>query len=163
MKNKVATAAVLALLISTAAMAVHFTGYDSVDGTEIRFDDHTSYDVARSWAATQWNALGAINIAPDTIYTISDLDWQDVNRSDVAWNGAYSPSGVIYLNSHFLAAYTEFQRSAIATHELGHALGLGDHSLSDYASQKIIMYYCSLCSGVNTPQSHDKSDYNSLW
>lgn len=138
----------------------HFLGYSSVDSGEIRWGDSTSWDDARSHANSTWNGLDPINIAADDWTTYEDVTWRDANDSGVGWDGLYSNSAGtddIYLNSYYLNGYTTAQRRAVAAHELGHALGLA-HSYSDQ-----LMNSCSTCSGYNTPQSHDISDYHSLW
>ncbi len=156
----VATLLALALAVVTTPAQAHFLGYDSVDGREIRYDDSTRFDDARQHAINVWNALGSINIAPDTWSTYADLEWFDSNRSDVNWDGLYTNTAgtdEIYLNAFYLDSYSDFSRRAVAAHEQGHALGLA-HSFSGQ-----LMYECSTCSGVNTPQGHDIEDYRALW
>ena len=166
-KKILGLAALVMSLFAITAMAAHFLGISSVDGREIKYEDFTSFDDARSWAVSQWNALGKVSIAPDDAFSINDMEWTDVNRCDVSWDGrwiSYSfADDVIELNACYLNGYTTFNRRTVATHELGHALGIGDHTLSDFGSSAIIMYHCSTCSGVNTPQTHDRNDYNTLW
>lgn len=153
--------------VSTALFASHFNPYgDSVDGTQVRWEDYTAFDDARTFAASQWEALGSINFEPDAWNTVTDLEWLDVNYCDVGWDGrwrARNLSDAIDLNACYLNGYSAFSRRTVATHEAGHAIGLGDHTLSDYGSSSIVMYFCSTCSGVNTPQSHDISDHDALW
>lgn len=149
-----------ALLVVPSLAFAHFLGYDSVDGGEIRWGSSTSYTTARDHAVATWDALGSINIAPDTATTYEDVTFLDSNRSDVSWDGLYTNttgSDEIYLNKYYLSGYTSFKQKAVAAHEVGHALGLA-HSYSPN-----LMNSCSTCSGVNTPQSHDRSDYYTLW
>jgi len=168
MKDRVMNTSVLMLLFfAAAAFGSHFNpAGSSVDSGEIRWGGSTTYTDARQWATDKWNALGAISIQPDTAFTIEDLTWQDADVCSASWDGRwtqYIGADTVELNKCYLKNYTDFKRRAVATHELGHGLGLGDHTLSDYSSSSIVMYNCSTCSGVNTPQTHDQSDYNSLW
>lgn len=138
----------------------HFTGCDSTDSGEIRWGGSTTYTDARSHGNSQWNGLGSINIAPDAWNTIEDLTWSDANRSDVTWAGVHTcysccATDTIQLNVYYMSGFTTSQRRNVATHELGHALGIG-HS---YSGQVMYEYVSS----VTTLQSHDISDYRSLW
>lgn len=158
---KIALSLVFASLLVLPSIAfAHFLGYDSVDAGEIRYGSSTIYTTARSHAVSTWNTLGSINIAADTATTYEDVTFLDASRSDVSWDGLYTNtdgSDEIYLNKYYLSGYTSTQQKAVAAHELGHALGLA-HSYSPN-----LMNPCSTCSGVTTPQSHDRSDYYSLW
>jgi len=159
---------IYALLGTGAALfAAHFNPYgSSVDAGEIRWGGSTIYTDARQWAIDKWNALDPINVLPDSAFTIEDLTWQDADVCSASWDGRWTlrtGADLVELNKCKLKDYTDFKRRAVATHELGHGMGLGDHTLSDFSSSAILMYYCSTCSGVNTPQSHDQSDYDSLW
>lgn len=139
----------------------HFLGNDSVDDGEIRYESYTNYTDARSWATSSWNALGSINIAGDTSSTITDLEWHDANLPSVSWDGKWTSQSfadAITLNGHYLSGYTQTKRRGVATHELGHALGLA-HS---YAGQVMVDNTASRGS-ITTPQSHDTADYRSLW
>ncbi len=76
----------LSLLAMPAAPAqAHFTGTDSVDGREIRYEDYTRFDEARLWAIQSWNALGSVKIAPDKWNTVTDLEFRDERRCDLDW------------------------------------------------------------------------------
>lgn len=161
MKNKI-----LALFLVFAfvffgniANATHYVlGYSSVDDREIRWGGSTKYSSEWNSSISTWNALGEINIAPDTIWTIEDLTVDDVYRSDVQWTGRWIYSvgaDELELNEYYLDNSTTNQKKNTITHELGHSLGLA-HSYSGN-----IMYY------VQTSQtslgSQDISDYDYLW
>lgn len=137
----------------------HFLGYSSVDEREIRWGGSTKYTAAQSHSITTWNALGKVNIAPDTIYTYEDVTYGDINRSDVTWSGLYTCWGAltdnIDFNDYYMSNYTDDEKKHVALHELGHALGL-DHS---YSPNVMVSGRYS----ITTLGSHDTEDYYSLW
>jgi hypothetical protein len=165
---KMAAASVSAMVfgisfMGSAPASAHFLGNDSVDDREIRWEDETRYDDARKHAINAWDnsSLNRINIAPDAWNTVADLEWRDSNRTDVTWDGLWkgrSGADAIYLNVRYLKDYGKTKRRGVATHELGHALGLA-HS---YRGQ-IMVNNTPDRGSLTTPQSHDKADYHSLW
>lgn len=156
-----ALAATVALGVGGASPAgAHFLGYDSVDGDEIAYEDHTKWDDARVWARDRWNALGRVDIFPDGFWTNSDIEFTDVNKSWVSWAGLYEyewwdDTDEIYFNDYYMNGYDTVRRRFVAMHELGHALGLA-HS---YTGQIMQTYVGS----IQYLQSHDRSDYYALY
>ena len=146
----------------TFATDTHTTGHSSVDGTEIRYESDSWYSSNRDAAITNWNSLNPIDILPDTIWSITDVTIWDRYDPDVDWAGIFSwisvPDGIL-INNYWLDQYSSDQRTDVFAHELGHALGLGDHESSTY--NQTLMYF--EVNGITTPQSHDIADYNSLW
>lgn len=155
---------VLALFVVTMQPAyAHFTGSESVDNGEIRYENRTQWNDSLYWARDRWNGLGSVSIAPDTASTITDVEVGDFNANDNRCG--YASTGrvgadYIRLNSTYYAGYSTDQRRACTMHEFGHTLGL-DHS---YDSQ--IMASCPVCfnPGITTYlQNHDVADYRALW
>lgn len=150
----------LVLILGLAPPAnAHFLSWDLVDGREIRYNDYTKWDDARSQAASTWNTLGSIYIAPDIASTIADLSIYDYTRDD-GLCGLTNSDGKMFFNDRYFNTATSTKRRACADHEMGHALGL-DHS---YTTQ--VMDPCPVCSNPSyytTPQSHDVSDYRQKW
>lgn len=148
------------LMLAPLATAHEF-GCDAVDDGEIRYEDFTQYDDALAHAVAAWHVLGNVDILPDTWWTAVDLQWLDTYRTDVVWDGLFLCGPIApqfaYLNDAYFETYGWRKKRAVATHELGHGLGLG-HS---YSPQ--IMYRCASCGGFTTPQSHDREDYYKLW
>lgn len=125
-----------AFLISASMIhaATHYVqGYSAVDGREIRWGGSTKYSNQWNKAIDTWNALGKINITPDTFWTIEDVRVIDINRSDgkwAVWAGGYEYSTrSVYLNEYNLAGDNSYEIQNTTTHELGHALGLDHHPL----------------------------------
>ncbi|MGM7723724.1 matrixin family metalloprotease [Metabacillus sp. Hm71] len=146
------------LLVPTSTKA-HFLGYDSVDDGEIRYGDETGYNNAISHARSQWNSVGRINIAPDDSWVYEDVTYMSTTRNDVTWAGLYtntSGADEIYFNKKYMVPYGDRKEEIVGIHETGHALGLA-HS---YSGQVMAKYVSDM---AHTPQSHDKSDYHSLW
>lgn len=150
----------LFLLLTSVPALAHFQGYSAVDAMEIRWGGSTQYTTARDHSISTWNALGKVNIAPDTIWTYEDITYSDVNRSDVTWCGVYVYYGVgsddIQFNIYYFTTMNDDQDKFCALQEMGHALGLA-HSFNGN-----VMY-----GDVNTGQpylgTHDKEDYSTLY
>lgn len=80
-------------------------------------------------------------------------------RSAWSWNS----SGYIYsanssLNRYYTNDYSWADRRGVWAHEMGHVFGLGHTSQTGR-----IMYHCSRCSGVSTPQYDDLLGVNVLY
>jgi hypothetical protein len=152
---------VAAGLVNSGPAEAHFLGADSVDGREIRWEDHTFWDDARVHSINVWNSLGSIAILKDGRFTATDVKFKDVNFPDVDWDGFWTPNpgaDSITYNSAYFNGYTDTVRRGVAAHEMGHALGL-DHSFLGE-----LMVDNTFDRGlINTPQGHDVADYRALW
>lgn len=162
MKNKIlALSLVLAFVfLGNTAYAAHYVlGFSSVDDGEIRWGGSTQYSSEWNSSISTWNALGEINIAPDTWWTFEDLTVDDVYESSGSWTGRWIYRSYwtddIELNEYYLDYNTTNEKKNTITHELGHALGLA-HSY--YGN---IMYYAQ--TSQTSLGSQDISDYNYLW
>ncbi len=180
MKNKISILFVLTMvMVITSLLGVtlvfagstdgHFNDNNAVDDYEIRWGGSTKYSTQWSYGISTWNALGEINIAPDTFWTYQDLTVRDVYSADADWAGLYDydwiGSDELYLNKHYLDddlsilpwAWQDATIKNVILHELGHALGL-DHSHSGNIMHDTVNLKTSL-------GPIDKYDYNNntLW
>ena len=159
-----ATVCALVTVVATAgpAMAGHLTGYDSVDDREIRYENRTKYDKTFAHARAEWNAVGSVDSKGDTATTIADLEIKDVKNSTASWPGRYTnrPGRIdlIELETTYMDSTTAAKMKNVMIHEMGHALGLDDHSS---ASWDAIMY--ETVRGWTTVHDHDEADYGKLW
>jgi hypothetical protein len=73
----------------------HNLGKDSVDCTlpfdcEIRWVDHTRFGGPRRFGISQWNRLGRVDIVPDNVLTIADLEFIDYRDCAVTWDAFWA-------------------------------------------------------------------------
>lgn len=147
---------ILTLVAITAS--AHFLGVSAVDEMEIRYGGSTQYTTAQSHSFSTWNALGKVNIAPDTIWTYEDVTYGEIYDSSGPF-GFYDPnpygSDDIKFNQYWFDQFTTSEQKKTATHELGHALGLA-HSYDPNVMVQGQKSYTQL-------GSHDVEDYNTLY
>lgn len=118
----------------------HSSGYDSVDGGEIRYGwDDSRQGTAVKAAVAVWNALGAVRIVEDSLFTVEDLTWEsaDFSLNDTRYATWTHSSGADEITFNRRRMPTEQEQgydadlasfaAQIAAHELGHALGIDDH------------------------------------
>jgi hypothetical protein len=156
-------AAVAILWLAGGTAQAHTLGFSSVDGCEIRWQESTQYDTERVAAEDGWEALkggdNCVDILPDTIFTVNDLEWFDIDDEDVAVEQFhyYSGTGVadeIYLNDFYMVSLSACGKKSVAMHEMGHAHGLAHTFDPEVMTED--SYPCVI-------GTHDTSDYNSLW
>lgn len=149
------------LLTSDGAYAAthYLLGVSAVDSKEIRWGGSTIYSSYWNSAVSTWNALGKINIAPDTIYTYQDLTISDRSKPNEIYTAQYvyypTFSDDIVINTAKFPNISFNEKKHALIHELGHALGL-NHSPS---GNMMYMYTTS----QTTLSNQDKSDYYYLW
>ena len=159
-----ALAVLLALMISSGSASAHRLGYDSVDGREIRYVEHSRFDGAIRFGADQWNKLGSIAITQSESGT--DLEFDDYKKcgdGTVAYYQLKSGTDLINFNICEMNKLNRFDRRGTSVHELGHALGLAHPGKEKHWCKDSIMYYTFCKASPNTPQRHDKEDYRELW
>ena len=136
---------------------------NAVDGARIAYTKNTRWDNLVGPAADSWNTLGSITIAPKGILEIGDINIQEIDRQDLAFNGQYNYNllapDVISLNYYYIKNFTSNEVQAVIAHEFGHALG-EEHSC-DY--QLMTPNDREGRHGVYTPQNLDVDVYRYLW
>jgi hypothetical protein len=68
-------------------------------------------------------------------------------------------SSAISFNRYTMDSLTDFMKLKVATHELGHAQGLGHPDVSPFCTAIMQQGFLSF----NTPQAHDKYDFDALY
>lgn len=139
----------------SAAPIVKLLGWDLVDsGKHLDWDGSTAYQTQFNSAVTTWNNYKSGIIRPDSASVIEDVaisDFYEVSTTA----GVTNSGGTIKFNTYHMDDYSTTQRQNVATHELGHALGLDHNTSSD------VMY--AYVSTITSLSANDKASYDSAY
>lgn len=163
MKSKIGIIVIMGFLLfgfttpmnSASAASVKLLTWDLVDsGKHLDWDGSTKYQTQFNAAVKTWNSHKSGVIRKDTISIIEDVKISDFSeKSNIA--GVTSPRGTIRFNKYVVDTYTNAKRQNVATHELGHALGL-DHNTSKDIMHGFITTKIYL-------SANDKASYNAAY
>lgn len=148
MKSKLIILSVFCIfLISPIASACEYdlpAGDAAVDwGKGIQWTGSPSYSSEWNGAISTWNDMKKVKISKDTILTIEDLYIVDVYSPGIPIFAGYAnrtTSGnfshtsnntpCIQVNTATMSPFSSAEKQKTLTHELGHALGIGEISIT---------------------------------
>jgi hypothetical protein len=144
------------LFLTTYASATAYVqSWDLVDsGKHMDYDGNSTYMSNVDSGAAKWNAYKSGVIRKDSASVLQDVYVSDVNNANNI-NATTSSAGTIKMNVYNLGSQSSTQVTRVATHELGHCLGL-DHSTSSD-----IMYAYTITTSSLT--QNDKDSYDAAY
>lgn len=162
MKNKmgiIVTAASLVFIftipMSASAATAKTLSWNLVDsGKHMDWDGSTKYQTQFNAGVKTWNGFKSGVIRKDSAKVIQDVAISDYSeKSSVA--GVTSSQGSIRFNKYVMDTLSATKKQNVATHELGHALGLAHNTSSD------VMYkYVSTKTSLS---ANDKASYTAAY
>ncbi|WP_236712717.1 matrixin family metalloprotease [Peribacillus muralis] len=141
----------LVIPMSASAATVKTLSWNLVDsGKHMDWDGSTKYQTQFNAGVKTFNGYKSGVIRKDTAKVIQDVAISDYSeKSSVA--GVTSSRGTIKFNKYVMDTLTATKKQNVATHELGHALGLAHNTSSD------VMYgYVSTKTSLS---ANDKASY----
>lgn len=148
----VAMALSLVTNYSKVCAATYVQNWNLVDsGKHLDYDGNSIYMGNIIVGVGKWEMHRSGVIRKDSLTVIQDVYVSDTTRNDGVI-GVTSPRGTIEFNKNLMEQVDSVYRSRVATHELGHALGL-DHSTSSD-----IMYAYTI--KTSTLSENDKNSYD---
>ncbi len=134
--------------------------WDLVDeNLNLHYESHTQFGSAVSHGASAWNSLGPVNIAPSPGGDETDVVIGDTYE-EAAEYGWTTSDGRMYFVAYKAENSTENAVNALASHELGHAIGF-DHTSEPSVMNTPITTNSS--SNYDTPTDYDRGEYAARW
>ncbi|MBP1307680.1 MULTISPECIES: matrixin family metalloprotease [Paenibacillus] len=159
--KKIVTIAALTILslhsslffsLQASAATTSLLSWDLVDSTKhLEWGGSTAYQNSFNAGVNSWENYKFGIIRPDYVSTIEDVTLSDYYEVSTT-AGVTSSAGTLKFNEYRMNTYSSNQKQNVATHELGHALGLGHNTSSDV----MYMYVTS----ITTLSANDKASYD---
>lgn len=141
--------------LSPSHAKAYLNAWDLVDsGKHLDVDGNSAY-MSHIWKGQKtWNGHKPGVIRKDSALVIQDVYVKDVNKMNTVTASTYK-SGKIEFNTYNVKNLTSTRRTNVATHELGHALGLGHSTSADVMHTKTTTR--------TALSSNDKDSYNAAY
>lgn len=121
--------------VSFAALSISLQPWSLIDsGLHMDWGGSTAYLSYFKKGVTTWNNYKSGVIRKDTSSIIKDVTLSDVYMVNQTNATTYS-NGTIKFNQYCMDSLSAARKQNVATHELGHTLGLGHNTKDD------VMYY----------------------
>nr|MDP9480135.1 peptidoglycan DD-metalloendopeptidase family protein [Actinomycetota bacterium] len=134
--------------------------WDLVDeNLNLHYESHTEFGWAVEHAASGWNGLGPVNVAPSPGGGETDVVIGDTYE-EAAEYGWTTSDGRMYFVAYKAENSTENAVNALASHEMGHAIGF-DHTSEPSVMNTPITTNSS--SNYDTPTDYDRGEYAERW
>lgn len=157
-------ATILTLPIGSTAEAATYGGKFPYSTITYTYGGSKRYNGNIWQGAYHWRSMTDANVIAWHAPRVINIEVYDVYDSSSAWAWAYLPCSTctytknyIYMNQRTLDSENDFTRTKVATHEIGHAIGL-DHAAwwrTSVMKQGHLSY--------NSPRSYDINDVNGLY